>query len=128
MPVKYFILTNNPMVLEKYGDEKDVRFFDLDFKGIIEKGSEMISENYKLLTHPLSGSIKPMATRYKSMLFQKKPLDKPDTWSVKLISSALQSLDKFEDQSYKHTKQNLEDFSLVDYTLIASAISSAEMR
>ena len=81
------------------------------------------------MTHPLSGSVKPNETPYKSIMISvdRGPIDFE---SSSLISSAItvatdKKFEKYVERQKTFNKRILEDFQLVDYCVITSAIESA---
>lgn len=75
---KFQIVTNNPLVRERYEEQFEIVFFeDLPIQDFMMKVRDMCMEGYELLTHPLSGSVKPGETPYKSVLMSshKGPAD-----------------------------------------------------
>ena len=120
--MKYIIITNNPLVKEKYVD-KEVEFYDKKYQEILQIVKNKIALGHKILTHPLSGSVKPKETPYKSIMISKDK-EYVDLDSLELIESAIATCEKFKERSDKWTPQVLKDFQLVDFTLIDSAMSS----
>lgn len=121
----YIIVTNNPQVLETFHKDKEVLFKEVDFKEILTVVRDLVYQGKELLTHPLSGSVKPLETHYKSVLISKADKGPTDFRSVQLIESALNACTKF---AYKNDndKQTLEDMQVVDLALISGAIASAD--
>ena len=78
-----------------------------------------------MLTHPLSGSVKPNETPYKSILIAEERGD-VDLGSVALIENAIQACGKFEFKSDRYKPEVYEDFQLIDCTLIESGMASAD--
>ena len=120
--MKYIIITNNPLVKEKYVD-KEVEFYDKSYQEILQIVKNKIALGHKMLTHPLSGSVKPKETPYKSIMISKDK-EYVDLDSLELIESAIATCEKFKERSDKWTPQVLKDFQLVDFTLIDSAMGS----
>lgn len=134
--MKYIIITNNPYVRDKYTDI-DVEFYDVKYEEILQIVKNKIALGHKILTHPLSGSVKPKETPYKSIMISKDRIganEKPvganacgarpvDLESLEIIENAIATCAKFNERSDKWTPQVLEDFQLVDFTLIDSAIN-----
>ena len=120
--MKYIIITNNPLVKEKYVD-KEVEFYDKKYQEILQIVKNKIALGHKILTHPLSGSVKPKETPYKSIMISKVK-EYVDLDSLELIESAIATCEKFKERSDKWTPQVLKDFQLVDFTLIDSAMGS----
>ena len=122
--MKYIIITNNPLVRDTYKD-KEVEFYDIKYQEILQTVKNKIALGHKILTHPLSGSVKPKETPYKSIMISKEK-SKLDLESLEIIENAIATCAKFKERSDKWTPQVLKDFQLVDFTLIDSAIDSAK--
>lgn len=123
--VDYIIVTNNPQVVESYQKDKEILFKEVDFKEILTVVRDLVYQGKELLTHPLSGSVKPLETHYKSVLVSKTDKGPADFRSVQLIENALSACSKF---AYKNDddEQTLEDMQAVDLALISGAIASAD--
>ena len=124
MKSKFIIITNNPLVKEKLGEEYRIEFSDISYEDILIKVRDHVYEGYTLLSHPLSGSVKPNETPYKSVMISGDK-DRLDLQSMEIIENTLQTVKKFVLKSDKYTPAVYEDFQLIDYTLIESAIPSA---
>jgi hypothetical protein len=124
-----YIVTNNPLVKEKLEDFVTVEYLDVDYLGLLEAVRDLVHQGAILLTHPLSGSVKPNETPYKSVLLTKGPDKLTDLESIKLIESAILTAKKFiadkPDYESGFTERVRKDCQLIDYTLIYSALPSA---
>lgn len=120
--MKYIIITNNPLVRDTYKD-KEVEFYDIKYQEILQTVKNKIALGHKILTHPLSGSVKPKETPYKSIMISKDKFTL-DLESLEIIESAIATCEKFKERSDKWTDKVLKDFQLVDFTLIDSAMES----
>lgn len=118
----FYILTNNPMVQEKYSEitELDDNFSVGD---IFAGGRNAIHLGAHLINHPLAGSIKPNQSPYKSLVLSDDK-GELDLFSLKLIEGAIQVLRKFPSRSRPYDESILEDFQVVDLDLLDSAIDS----
>ena len=58
MKADFIILTNNPLIVEKLGQEYSVEYEDISYEDTLKKVREYIYKGHELLTHPLSGSVK----------------------------------------------------------------------
>ena len=114
--MKYIIITNNPLVKEKYVD-KEVEYHDISYQDILQLVKNKIAVGHKILTHPLSGSVKPKETPYKSIMISKDK-SSVDLESLEIIENAIATAEKFVE------RRDIKDFQLVDFTLIDSAMSS----
>ena len=75
---------------------------------------------------PLSGSVKPKETPYKSVLISERK-EKVDRESVRLIENAILVCQKFQDKSKYYKEEVYKDFQLVDWTLLESGLASADV-
>lgn len=124
--MKYKIITNNPLVNEKYSNYNIEYIDSVNYLEVLIKARDLIHKGYKLLSHPLSGSIKPNETPYKSLLISLDK-EKMDYQSVMLIEKSIETFQKFieiKDKTKNLPKAIYEDFMEVDYRLISSAIES----
>jgi len=123
--VKAKIITNNVKVSDKYNNKYDVEFVDGSYLDVLVLARNKIHEGYKLLTHPLSGSVKPNETPYKSLVisYEKEDLHID---SLMIIEESIHTAQKFISIK-SHIKWNdeiLEDFMEIDSTLLDSGIES----
>ena len=125
MKKDFRIITNNPLVREKLGQEYDVEYYECSYEDVLNKVKDEVYRGCRLLTHPLSGSVKPNETPYKSVMVSKKT-GPSDLEGIKIIERAIASCAKFEFKSDKYPPQVYEDFRLIVYTLISSALPSAD--
>ena len=122
-------MTNNPRVRDVYGSKYCVLYQDCSFNELLFAVRDKVDKGHRLLTHPLSGSVKPNETPYKSIMISvdRGPIDFE---SSSLISSAItaatdKKFEKYVERQKTFNKRILEDFQLVDYCVIRSAIESA---
>lgn len=122
---KHFkVITNNPLVLEKLKNEEDICYLKVTYKELLFEVKKLIFDGYKLLSHPLSGSVKPGETPYKSILISSKK-ENVDVMSVKMIERAIDTANKFVDRTEGLRADVLSDFQIVDSHLLDSALISA---
>ncbi|GAA0177520.1 GrdX family protein [Clostridium sediminicola] len=120
------LITNNPMVAEKYKEKMEIIFLkDNSYLDVLSDVRNRIHEGHEILTHPLSGSVKPNETPYKSVLISKNK-GKLDMKSLQIIEGSIDVTKKFLNikKSPEWTKGILEDFQLIDYSLIKGAVES----
>ena len=122
---RLIIITNNPMVRDKYSEQYHVDYEELSFENLLKKVRDKVYAGYQMLTHPLSGSVKPNETPYKSIMISSKP-DKLDVNGMQIISNAILACEKFTYKADKYAPQVYEDFQYVDETLISSALQSID--
>ena len=121
--MKKLIVTNNPMVRERYSQQYDLKYEETSFVGGLKQVRDLVHRGYRLLTHPLSGSIKPNETPYKSVLLEEST-GKIDEFSVRVIEEAVLTCDKFSQKKYPYKKDVTRDFQFVDLTLFESGLES----
>lgn len=122
---KYIIVTNNPLVYKKHGNTHRVIYEEVSYEGLLRMVRDRIQEGHLMLTHPLSGSVKPNETPYKSIMISEER-GNVDSESVRLIENALGSCQKFEFKCDRYEPHVYEDFQLIDCTLIESGMASAD--
>jgi len=124
--MKFVVITNNKLVLDEYGDKYPVEYHeDKDLLGILEIARDKIHMGHELFTHPLTGSIKPNETPFKSIAVSLEK-GKMNFESVEIIESAITVTKKFlNDAKVRNWNEKvLEDFRLIDFNLIKSGIES----
>ena len=123
---KYMVITNNPLVRSRLDDKHEVIYLELSYEELLKVVRDRIYEGHRLLTHPLSGSVKPKETPYKSVLISERK-EKVDGESVRLIENAILLCQKFQDKSKYYKEEVYKDFQLVDWTLLESGLASADV-
>lgn len=120
------IVTNNPLVVRKLSDRFDVSFEEQGYLELLERVRDLVHKGAVLLTHPQAGSIKPGETPYRTVMVRMPSADaQVDAESLSLIESAISTTRKFPVRTREFRPGSLEDFQLVDYSLISSAVESA---
>ncbi len=115
------IITNNPLVNSTFGNEYEVIYADCSYREVLVKVRDLIFKGHKLLTHPLSGSVKPNETPYKSVIIegQATKLNFEDTT---IIENSIMTCDKFPVKYPILPPKVAEDFQIVDLALIKGAL------
>ena len=122
----YLIVTNNQLCLGKYGAQIQMEYLeDGSYLDVLRKVRDYLHLGWKLETHPMTGSLKPNQTPYKSIMISNEPLDQEEFFTQEMtISNAISACTKF--QSIKKTpdwpEYIREDFRIVDLSLIEGAI------
>ena len=120
------IITNNKLVFEKYSSKiETVYLSESKYLEVLEYVRDAIHSGHKLLTHPLSGSVKPNDTPFKSIVIGTKQ-SSLDYDSLSIIEESIASAKKFINGrgTPNWTDKVLDDFRLIDSTIINSAITS----
>ena len=127
--MKYRIVSNNPMVSDKFGGSHNVEFRNVSAKEILCIVGDMVSEGYALLNHPLYGSVKPNETPYRTILLAKEgssPFATSLAESSEMILKAHAVFEKFTDKQKVTDAALLADYQLVDLALASSAVEAAD--
>lgn len=120
------IITNNKAVYDAYHEAWTLEFLEnKSFIEVLMVCRDEIHKGKKLLTHPLTGSIKPNETPFKSIMLSSDQGD-VDTESLLMIESAIEVTRKFLNNAEIKSwpPRILDDFRVIDYQLITSGIES----
>ena len=122
-----FLITNNPKVQYDESIPAEKIYVAGSYEEVLTKVRDMVHKGYRLLSHPLSGSIKPNETPYKSVLVSGQP-GELDLDSLNIIEHSMETYRKFAvisvDNQQKIPKDILSDFSEIDHSLIVSALKN----
>lgn len=119
------LITNNRKVAEVYGDRIDLQFFpNKSYQDILTYVRDRVHAGHRLLSHPLSGSVKPNETPFKSILITKEK-GSLDVDSLVIIEDSLSVVGKFSKNmaTPQWTDSILEDFRVIDLSLIEGAMT-----
>lgn len=128
---KYLIVTNNPKVRDEYIDDEkfEIDYIEYDpkigYRIVLERSREYIHKGgYKMETHPLSGSVKPNETPYKTVVLSIQKNKKLDMDGLYIMEDSLATFDKFKKNRDLplYNDQTLDDCQEIDYSLISGAI------
>jgi len=123
-PKDYLIFTNNPLIvdcLQGKGPWTIDYHPELKFRDVLVHVRDMVYAGHILYTHPLSGSVKPNETPYKSVIVSVEAHGMDNDHAI-MIANAIEVTDKFQVLDWSHSEQAMKDFRLIDYTLICGAI------
>jgi hypothetical protein len=122
--MKIIIVTNNALVKEKFTN-RTIDYLDGSLYDVLLKVRDYIHQGHTLLTHPLSGSVKPNETLYKSILISKKA-NGLDYDSLAIIEDSIQMTEKLlkDNKVRQWPERILKDFRVIDLDLITSGIES----
>lgn len=118
------LVTNNSYVYDKYKDRMEFIFKeDFNYIQILEFVRDKIHEGHSLLTHPLSGSVKPNETPYKTIMISKKK-GSLDESGLSILEESILTARKFVTikNTPNWTENVLEDFKVIDLSLIENVI------
>ncbi len=121
------VITNNKLVSELENDaDKHTFVFEESFSylQVLERTRDLVHKGHKLLTHPLSSSIKPNETPFKTVIVSKKT-GELDLQSLQIIEDSIESTIKFLNISKPRNWSDrvLEDFRVIDHSLVRDIIN-----
>ena len=118
MSMKYIVITNNPLVNNRV--DRAVYNDGASFTDILTTVRDKVHLGHRLLTHPLSGSVKPGQTPYKSVVISAERGERVDYGSLALIEGALVTANAMRGNARPviWDKETLFDFQLIDYDLV----------
>lgn len=119
------IVTNNPMCLDKFNEKYTIEFLEGGIMDVLRAVRNHVHEGHVLLTHPLSSSIKPNETPYKTVIITKSKKTVIDLQSVNFIEESIHTTEKFikDRGTPAWSDKILNDFMLIDYDIISHALS-----
>ena len=114
------IVTNNSKVFIKYKENYNIEFIDSEsMYNVLIKTRDLLHSGYKLLTHPMSGSLKSNQTPYKSILLIKN--NEANLDDILMIENAIDNYNKFlKNRALTNWTEYIKnDFKTVDLSLIS---------
>lgn len=118
------IITNNPLI-KKSNQKCPVEYLEADLLAVLKEAkNKIINDKEVMHTHPLSSSLKPNETVYKTIILSTNPNPCIDLDSLELIEQAIETHEKFQQNfsTPNWPKKVLDDFALIDYDLIMSTM------
>ena len=118
------IVTNNSKVFIKYKENYNIEFIDSEsMYNVLIKTRDLLHSGYKLLTHPMSGSLKSNQTPYKSILLIKN--NEANLDDILMIENAIDYYNKFlKNRALTNWTEDIKnDFKTVDLSLISSCFN-----
>jgi len=121
------IITNNKYVFEKFKYDFNIIYSeDLTYIEILQVARDKVYEGHRLMTHPMSSSIKPNETLYKSIIIseEKLNLDFRDIRDIEIIGESILVAESFlkDKITPNWTREVLQDFKTIDLSLIENVI------
>ena len=122
----YRIITNNSLCRDKYQELLPVEYLEgKGYMDVLLTVRDYIQKGWRLETHPMTGSLKPNQTPYKSIMVSDLPLDQEEFYSHEMtIENSILSCRKFLEikQTPDWSEEIRKDFMIVDLSLIEGAI------
>lgn len=122
MSDEIILLTNNDRFLSNEEGNYMLMYDECTYMDVLYSVRDRVHSNYRILTHPMAGSLKPNQTPYKSVLLIKD--DTIDFRSLEMIENAIASAEKFMKfrKLPNWTKKCHKDFKTLDLSFIEGAV------
>ncbi|WP_130862419.1 GrdX family protein [Bacilliculturomica massiliensis] len=93
---------------------------DGTYLDVLLRTRDYVHRGYRLLTHPLCGSVKPNQTPYRSVLLEKQSAREENFRSVELIENSIDAARKFMRNrgTPRWNERTREDFKTVDLSFL----------
>lgn len=117
--MEYCILTNNPLVAKSQW--KQVEYYNCGIKELYQKMREQLEQGYRLFTHPLSGSIRPDVTPYKTVILQASKQE--HSGDIQCLDRAISYMEGLPGNKRIYSESEAEDFQFVDYDIIQNVVN-----
>lgn len=123
----YLVITNNPKVYKAWKEKYNVDYKEgRTYKEVLELSQAKIHQGCILETHPLSGSVKPNETPFRTVVVSipKEENPKTDTQSLLIMEDSMATFNKFwkNEKTPNWTEEILDDFSEIDFNLISNVL------
>ena len=122
----YRIVTNNSLCRDKYQELIPVDFLEgKGYMDVLLAVRDYIQKGWRPEPHPMTGSLKPNQTPYKSIMVSDLPREQEEFYSQEMtIENSILSCRKFLEikQTPNWTEEIRKDFMIVDLSLIEGAI------
>ena len=115
------IISNNPQVLRDY--PRHTQKVEGGVLEVYTAARDEIHRGAVLINHPLSGSVKPNQSPYRSLLVSDYGAE-TDLDSLALIEGAMHTLRRLPKLDRRYTERTLADFQFVDHSLLAAAVQA----
>lgn len=120
--MKSIIITNNPVVKEKY---ENVLFINGAVEDTLIRIRDMVYEGYELISHPLAASIRMIYSPYRSVILGNRH-DKVDCLCAEIIEDSIIKYKRHTDHRKKDPTCN-DDYQQLDLILLESALSEQQL-
>ncbi len=120
------LITNNLKVAEDFSKGNEMVYLEkASYLDVLNQARDLIHKNHELLTHPLTGSVKPNETPFKSLAVSEKATSF-NMQSLEIIENAIETTEKLlnDCKVREWPERILDDFRLIDYNLIRSGLES----
>ena len=115
------IITNNPLVSDKYKDNFEVFFVNGSVEDTLIKVRDLVHQGYVLINHPLPASLRMLFAPYRSISVE-RPGGKINPVHVDIIEGSIEKY-KRHMAVRRVDEVNAEDYKLIDLKLFESGMN-----
>ena len=119
--LKQMIITNNPLVAEKY---ENVLWTDGSVEKTLIIVRDFIHQGYELVSHPLAASLRMLFSPYRSIIIDKKK-EKLNFEHAQIIEDSIIKYKKHMDLR-KTDEKTRDDYKKIDLLLLEAALSEEQ--
>lgn len=120
----FIVLTNNPLVIRSHRDLKPV-LVEGDAIAVYKKARDLVHKGHRLLTHPLSGNVKPGAVPYRTLVLSADAGKTVDLTSLNHMAAAMEAAEATRSLAKRtFSPPLLNDYATVDLSIFESALLS----
>lgn len=116
--LKGMIITNNPLVLDKYPDM--VLFIDGSVEQVLIKVRDMVHKGHEMISHPLPASLRILFSPYRSVIIGGNN-GGIDPLQVEIVENSILKYKRHMDVR-EVDQENDEDYQMIDLVLLESAL------
>lgn len=121
--MKFIMVTNNPRAAEMHPG-LGLRTIEGSVLSVFIQVRDLVHSGHRLLTHPLSGSLKPGRIPYKTVLLTADRAEL-DLDSLRYIENSIETYHKtIPDSPLNWENQLLADYAAIDLSHVAAALES----
>ncbi len=114
--LEYLVVTNNPLVKDKFNN---TYFVESTSKDLLEKVRDLVHAGHELVTHPLGASLRMMFSPCFSVVLKMEKKDL-NYFHTEIIEGSLEKYNQSMEVRKEDTK-NAKDYAIIDYSLLESA-------
>lgn len=115
--MKHIIITNNPLVTQKY---EDVLWMDDSVEKVLIKIRDLVYIGYELVSHPLPASLRMLFSPYRSVIIGQRN-KKINFEHVQIIENSIMKYKSHMDVR-KTDEVNRDDYKKLDLLLLESTV------
>ncbi|MGI6575107.1 MAG: GrdX family protein [bacterium] len=123
--MSFTLLSNNFQLQKKYPD-LEIKYIEGSVLHLFTYARDLVHQGYRLITHPLSGSLKPGSIPYKT-IFISRERGELDLKSLHYIENSIEAYYKTRPEIMPQwSEEMLADYAAVDLAQVEAALASLQ--